>query len=493
MRPHIRLQKQTETAKDRDPETDIPGSADSATSGSTESEIHKVDEASIGGPNGDRSIERGNGGIRKEGERPKRSLRPVVKITAVLAAAALLAAGATSGFAYYLAKQAVGDIPKVSVNPDTLAPVEAGQPQNFLVLGSDSREGENSDFGSVEEVGGRRSDTMMILQLDPKRLKGVVLSIPRDARVEIPGRGIDKINAAYAYGGADLAIQTVSKLTGLKIHHYIEIDFTGFISVVDALGGVEICFDAPIRDAKTGLDIKTAGCQKLSGEYALAFTRSRTPEIYENGRWVPDTTGDFGRIQRQQQFLKSLMRQAISVNAIARWRELSKAVSRGVKVDDGVDVESFIQLYRRFGDMSPDRVEMLSIPGEVKTIGGVSYVVPKQPDANNLFYSLGGNPDSSDVASKRLPRVVQIKVKILDASGKPGLADSVARKLEEQGFSVTDIVDQKPTAGSEIRYERGGEEYARTVESIVGSKPRLVLTKRALDGDIVLLLGTDFQ
>ena len=427
--------------------------------------------------------------------KPHRSARRIAVFLGVFVAVALVAVTATAGFAYYLARQTVEDIPTVTVSRGTLAPVEAGQPQNFLVLGSDSREGQNSDFGSPSQVGGRRSDTIMLLQLDPRRLKGVVLSIPRDTRVEIPGHGFDKINAAYAYGGADLAIQTVSKLTGLKIHHYIEVDFSGFISVVDAVGGVEICFDAPIRDEKTGLDIRQAGCQRLSGEYALAYTRSRTPQIFENGRWVPDTSGDFGRIQRQQQFLKALMRQAISVNALARWRELAKAVSAGVKVDEGVDVESFIQLYRRFGDMSPDRVEMLSVPGEPKMINGVSYVVLKQPDANNLFYSLGGGPDYGTPQPSRdaLPRVVQIKVKILDASGKAGLAESVSQRLRGQGFSVTGIVAQKPTSGTEVRYERGAEQYAKTVEDIVGPGARLVYTTRALEGDIVLRLGSDLQ
>ncbi len=431
---------------------------------------------------------------RPEGRKRSRSRgRRVAKALALVVAVAMVGVGATSGLGYYLAHQAVDQIPTVDVRPDTLAPVEAGRPQNFLVLGSDSREGQNSEYGSPDVVGGRRSDTIMVLQLDPNKFRGVVLSIPRDTRVEIPGHGVDKINAAYAYGGPDLAIATVSNFTGLDIHHYIEIDFSGFISVVDALGGVEICFDAPIRDAMTGLNIQSAGCHKLDGENALAFTRSRTPEIYENGRWVPETTGDFGRIQRQQQFLKALMRQAISVNAIARWRELSKAVSQGVKVDDGVDVESFIQLYRRFGDMSPDRVEMLSVPGEARTIGGVSYVVPKQPDATNLFHSLGARQSSDDQGQNQLVRVVQIKVKVLDATGKSGRADEIVDRLKAEGFSIIDVVDLRPSPGSEVRYERGVESYARTLSSLIGSQVDLVPTSRALEGDIVLKLGSDLE
>ncbi len=481
MRPFMRLQKAA---------ADVAAGPEDGESGRL---IRPVEASEDSGP-AQGALEQRDRASRPEGRtRPRSRGRRVAKVLALVAAVSMVGVGATSGFAYYLAHQAVDRIPTVDVRPDTLAPIEAGKPQNFLVLGSDSREGGNSEYGSPDVVGGRRSDTIMVLQLDPKKFRGVVLSIPRDTRVEIPGHGVDKINAAYAYGGPDLAIATVSNFTGLDIHHYIEIDFSGFISVVDALGGVEICFDAPIRDAMTGLNIQSAGCHRLDGEKALAFTRSRTPEIYENGRWTPDTTGDFGRIQRQQQFLKALMRQAISVNAIARWRELSKAVSQGVKVDDGVDVESFIQLYRRFGDMSPDRVEMLSVPGEARTIGGVSYVVPKQPDATNLFHSLGARQSSDDQGQNRLARVVQIKVKVLDASGKSGRADEIVDRLRAEGFSIVDVVDLRPSPGSEVRYERGVESYARTLSSLIGSQVDLVPTSRALEGDIVLKLGSDLE
>jgi LCP family protein required for cell wall assembly len=418
-----------------------------------------------------------------------------LKAVALAVGAATIGAVAVAGFGYYMASSTVRKIPTADLQPGTLAPAVVGKPQNFLVLGSDSREGENADIGagSPKEVGGRRSDTIMLLQLDPRKRRGVVLSIPRDTRVEIPGHGFDKINAAYAYGGADLAVRTVANFTGLEIHHYVEIDFAGFISVVDALGGVEICIDAPIRDEKTGLYLDKAGCHRLSGEYALAYTRSRTPEIKENGRWVPDTSGDFGRIQRQQQFLKALARQAISVNAVARWRELAKAVSAGVKVDNGVDVESFLELYRQFGDMSPDRVEMLSLPGEAKTIGGVSYVVPKQPEAANLFYSLGASRPDAPEGGADIPRVVQVRVKIVDGSRDPDGTKRLARRLEQDGFFVTGILRKKSASSTEILYERGGYQYASAIQAYLAGPVKLTETRKALEGDILITLGDDVQ
>lgn len=123
-------------------------------------------------------------------------------------------------------------------------------PRNVLLLGSDSRLGlseeEQAAFGSEETVGGQRSDTIILMSIDPRREQAVVVHFPRDLRVEIPGHGLDKINAAYEYGGADLVVRTVREFTGMKIHNYMQIDLAGFEHLVETLGGVKICVDRPI-------------------------------------------------------------------------------------------------------------------------------------------------------------------------------------------------------------------------------------------------------
>ena len=160
-------------------------------------------------------------------------------------------------------------------------------PVTFLVMGSDSRADLPEDFGVTDKVAGRRADVIMIVTLDGGQAR--VLSLPRDLKVEIEGYGTDKLNAAYAYGGPALMVSTVSEVTGVDIHHYLEMDFFGFASIVDDLGGVEISFPYPARDLKSFLEVG-AGRQHLDGKTALAYARS--PSIrgvagrdLGDGRW----------------------------------------------------------------------------------------------------------------------------------------------------------------------------------------------------------------
>jgi LCP family protein required for cell wall assembly len=199
----------------------------------------------------------------------------------------------------------------VALSDDTTVPVE-----NFLLVGSDSREGadpSDPDFGGIGDastVTGRRSDTIMVLRRDRNGGPAALLSIPRDLWVEIPGHGSDRINSAYSSGPAVL-IATVQEALDLPIHHYVEVDFQGFKSLVDAIGGVEICFDHPARDAHTGLDVAEPGCRVLDGVQALAYARSRYYEELVDGEWTTDPRSDLGRVERQQQFVNTALHAAL--------------------------------------------------------------------------------------------------------------------------------------------------------------------------------------
>lgn len=178
-----------------------------------------------------------------------------------------------------------------------LTTIESPQePVTILILGRDTRDTEN-DIG--------RADIIMLLYLNPEEGTGSLLSIPRDTLVEIPGHGEDKINAAYAYGGEELMIKTVSSFLDAEINHYITLDFEGFVRLIDALGGVDITIDRPIVDPKSGANF-SAGNHHLTGEQALSYTRSRSTEL-----------GDIGRIQRQQQLFKELLRQKLNVKYLS--------------------------------------------------------------------------------------------------------------------------------------------------------------------------------
>ncbi|MGB1387093.1 MAG: LCP family protein, partial [Ilumatobacteraceae bacterium] len=188
--------------------------------------------------------------------------------------------------------------------------------ENYLLVGSDTREGiseDDPDFGVIGDtnvVSGRRADTIMVLRRE-RDGGAAIVSLPRDLWVEIPGTGgSNRINAAYN-GGAERLVATVVETLGIPIHHYVEVNFVGFRDIVNELGGVTICFPYPTRDLKTGLD-QPAGCNLLDGLQALAFARSRSYQEFREGIWQTDPTADIGRTQRQQQFISAAADGAIA-------------------------------------------------------------------------------------------------------------------------------------------------------------------------------------
>jgi LCP family protein required for cell wall assembly len=174
---------------------------------------------------------------------------------------------------------------------------------NWLITGSDSRQGLSRaqidalhvgfDFGTLN------SDSIMLLHLGGP--KPVLISIPRDSYVPIPGHGENKMNAALAFGGPTLLIQTIENVTGLRINHYMGIGFGGLVSVVDKIGGVQMCFKTALDDQNSGLNL-SAGCHNLNGTQALAFVRDRHSFATE----------DLQRIQDQRAFLSALLKKATS-------------------------------------------------------------------------------------------------------------------------------------------------------------------------------------
>ncbi|WP_257159893.1 LCP family protein [Corynebacterium cystitidis] len=194
---------------------------------------------------------------------------------------------------------------RVDAFPDQ--PIANTSGTNWLLVGSDSRHGLSEDdmarLGTGGEVGPSRTDTIMVLHI-PNGGEATLVSIPRDSLVSIPGYGEDKINAAFAYGGPKLLSQTVEQETGLRIDHYIEIGMGGLAGIVDAIGGVEICVEAPIYDPLAALDVQ-AGCQNMDGATALGYVRTRAT-----------AQGDIDRVARQRQFFGALTDELTSAGTI---------------------------------------------------------------------------------------------------------------------------------------------------------------------------------
>lgn len=228
--------------------------------------------------------------------------------------------------------------------PDSDDPNIEYPAENYLLVGSDSREGvdpASPDFGvigSEADVGtSRRSDTIMVLRQE-RNGGAALMSLPRDLWLEIAGTGkSQRINSAYN-GGAERLAATVTESLGIPIHHYVEVDFVGFKDIIDGLGGVEVCVGYAARDANSGLQLDP-GCQVLNGVGALAFARSRYYEQWDGTDWVLDPRADLGRIERQQLF----MRAAVD-GALRRLRsspfgssDVIAAVVDSVRIDDRLD------------------------------------------------------------------------------------------------------------------------------------------------------------
>ncbi|MBE7323438.1 LCP family protein [Nocardioides sp. Y6] len=199
----------------------------------------------------------------------------------------------------------------------------------YLLVGSDSREGltkaERRRLGTGN-AGGRRTDTIMLLQDGSG--PNVLTSIPRDSLVDIPGRGRNKINAAYAWGGAPLLVETVEKNTGVQVDHYVEIGFGGFVGMVDAVGGIEICPKAAMKDPQAKLDIE-AGCQEADGPTALGYARSR--KTYKQ-------LGDVDRARAQREVVSAVGREALSPWTLLnpkRYYDVAMASATSFSVSEG--------------------------------------------------------------------------------------------------------------------------------------------------------------
>lgn len=243
------------------------------------------------------------------------------------------------------------DLPSPSVEPSEDAPPE---PINFLVLGSDSRAsgGDPTDW----QLGGQRSDVMMLVQISGDRQSVNVMSIPRDSWVPIEGHGDAKINAAFSYGGAELAISTMQNLTGVTIDHFMILDFISFEKLTDELGGVTIA--------------TSAGDRQMNGQEALAFVRNRHS--------LP--RGDFDRVRRQQAWIKSIMAAVFDKDVLkspAKVASLINIVLDYSAVDQGIDFDYMAGLALEVKDLRPAGVQFLTAPytGTGRSPDGQSIVV----------------------------------------------------------------------------------------------------------------------
>jgi LCP family protein required for cell wall assembly len=246
-------------------------------------------------------------------EQPRRSTRLHAVLSLAIAALVVMTAG-TSGLVRALRSE-MDTVKRESVASEALSPPHPDF-ENYLFVGSDSRAGSNpsdadyNNVGAEGDIGGQRSDTLMVLHYVKATGTVSLLSIPRDLWVAIgDGNQSQRINTAYQLG-TDVVVRTVQRALGIPLHHYVEINFAGFKTIVDAVGGVSVCVDHASRDKHTGLFMKP-GCSTLDGVEALAFARSRFFEQKIDGDWQVDGTADIGRTGRQRLFVQALAKSAV--------------------------------------------------------------------------------------------------------------------------------------------------------------------------------------
>ena len=259
---------------------------------------------------------------------------------------------------------------------------------NYLMVGSDSRANGDPNTG-VSDVSGSRSDTIMILRHDRSTGTASLLSIPRDLYVDIPGYAKDRINAAFSHSPQTL-VQTVKESLGIPVHHYIEVDFAGFKSLVDAIGGVDLCFEVATRDLNTGLNVEP-GCHHLDGTGALAYARSRHYEEMTNGQWHEDPTADLGRTKRQQAFVNTAITTALEAlkRNPMKAGELMSAIGKSLSIDGDLD-PMVAATSMRSAVQSGVITDVLPVTG--KTIKGKAIVELAAGSAPVLAYYRGDGP-----------------------------------------------------------------------------------------------------
>jgi polyisoprenyl-teichoic acid--peptidoglycan teichoic acid transferase len=402
----------------------------------------------------------------------------------------------------------IDSIPRVKVK--TAENTDPGEPANFLLIGSDTRAlvqtpEEREAFGDAAAQGGQRSDTLMVIHVDPEAKAGFVVSFPRDLVVEVPDLGQSKVNAAFNTGDPNTApqrvVNTLAQNFDIPIHHYIEVDFQSFKGIVDAMGGVPVYFAAPARDLNSGFELVPfnfkPGCYTLDGANALNYVRSRYYQEYSEGEWREDPRSDFGRIDRQQRFMRRLAVEAFrrSVNSVRTALDIADETIPKLKVDEDLnrdDINKLITSFRRVDPNDENSLEMRTFPTVEATsssLGSIQEV--KQPEADALLARLrhfGPAPDQ-----QQGPKPSEIRVRVFNASGQSGAAAKTGSELQRQGFATVGVGNKPSVRATEVRYRPGSLNKARVVQSYLGGVGRLVEDSSTVEADVAIVLGKDFK
>ena len=378
----------------------------------------------------------------------------------------------------------------------------------ILVLGSDTRDGSNSQYGSAEDSSGYgQSDVMMLLDISADNKHVNVVSFPRDLLVDVPACTDPKtrqayparqdvmINGAMAEAGIGCAVDTVNKLTGLQVDHFMMADFNAVKELSNAVGGVEVCVTDAVRDPGSGLDLP-AGTSQVQGEQALAFLRTR--HAFADG-------GDLGRIQAQQGFLASLSRKLKSEGTLGNPQTtltIADTITRNLTVDSGLSsVPSLLTIANRLKNIDPANINFITTP-TAPAPQDPNRLALNEPAAANFFTSLRNSADLSQPATAAPTEAPATPaapaydkslqpVSIANGTGVAGRSTAIAALLSDAGFTQLTPFQAQAQDKTMVYYSAGFEDVAADVAALFGLPAGSVQQVGNIQG-VQLYAGTDF-
>jgi len=380
----------------------------------------------------------------------------------------------------------------------SLAETSDDEPQNWLIVGSDSREVINKNdpnaalfTGGGENTSGQRSDTIMIVRIDPKAEHLDILSLQRDLWVPIARAGTERINTAYSFpDGPQRLIDTIKQDFNIDINHYVEINFASFEGIVNAVGGLPMYFDKPMHDANSGLriDITKPQCVTLDGSQALAFARSRHLQYSDGLHWIDDPSADLGRISRQQYFMRKMFDRAgsRSKNPVVL-HDLIDVATKYIGLDKQIDITKAIAMGERFATFKGDSIKSYTLPVSDVTKAGGARVLELDPEGAKPILAIfrGVPPGDADPST--------VKFSVENGSGVSGQAAEVQKAFQAIGYQASGAKDHGSTiVTTQIRYAPGSDKLADQIARHLTNGAELVVDQVLASGKIVLVTGKDF-
>ncbi|MCY3577278.1 MAG: LCP family protein [bacterium] len=408
-----------------------------------------------------------------------------------------------------MVKSQVSQIPRVSVSLSldvvgtSVDPEEevSSDAQNFLLVGIDSAVGIDPDspIHIDRDINTLLTDSVILVRIDPEADRVAMLSIPRDLWVPIAGKGwSERVNAARGIGGPGTLIETVSEYLGVPIHHYVEINFAGFLRIVDAVDGVPVEIVQPIRDDSLGLRIEQTGVITLEPDTALAYVRTRRPlTVVEGGNPANDSDwvrlgvwNDLERNQRQQEFMVATLKRAVEKgirNPLTLRRvanELLDDDNPSITLDDRITVGQLVELGDEFRSFSVDHIERYKLPVVDATIDGKQVLLLVEEDEEL----------QSVLEFFRAGSLASVRVRVLNGTSS-GTVAGVESELERAGFSVVarGNAHRFDLVRTVVRHTEASADQAATLARFIEPLPLLELVSGIDGADVELVVGADYR